>query len=126
MRLMKKSEESEKNQNNMIEQLILLGRSELKYIDSNGIEYCVNIEMIVNDEYDFVLFPDSLQFYEDYFKKHNSNNVIYTETYDKNKRTCYRTLKYINEFDSNIPKERQENIIQRIIELAVKYKNNNT
>jgi hypothetical protein len=105
------------------EKLILLGRSELKYIDSDEKEYCVNIEMIVNNEYDFVLFPDSLQLYENYFKKHDSNNIIYTETYDKNKKNRFGTLKYINEYDSNISKKMQEYIIQRIIKLGLKEKN---
>jgi hypothetical protein len=105
------------------EKLILLGKSELKYIDSNGTEYCVNIEMIVNDEYDFVLYPDSLQFYENYFKKHNSNNIIYTETYDKNKKSRSGKLKYINEYNSNIPPKMQEYIIKKIIEFGIIEKN---
>jgi hypothetical protein len=105
------------------EDLILLGRSELKYIDANGIEYCVNIEMIVNDEYDFVLFSDSLQFYGDYLKKHDSNNIIYEETYDNNKKCYLGTIEYKSEFNSNISKEENENIIKRIIELSLEKKN---
>ena len=75
---------------------IILGRSGLKYIDENGIEYFIDSEMIIDKKYDFVLFSNTIKLFEDYLKEGNSENKIV----------------------SNITKEKQNIILKRIVELS--------
>jgi len=79
-----------------MEQIIILGRSGLKYIDENGIEYFIDSEMIIDKKYDFVLFSNTIKLFEDYLKEGNSENKIV----------------------SNITKEKQNIILKRIVELS--------
>jgi hypothetical protein len=69
------------------ESVKILGRCGVKYIDRTGTEYFVDGEMVVSTDYDFALY--SVQPYED----------------------------YINKYDSNVSKEKTEEIINRVIEL---------
>jgi hypothetical protein len=45
----------------MEDKLIILGRSVTKYIDNLGIEYYLNGEMIVDKDYYFVVWSDTIQ-----------------------------------------------------------------
>ncbi|MDR0998809.1 MAG: hypothetical protein LBL70_07060 [Treponema sp.] len=90
------------------DKLIILGRAGLKYIDEFEIEYFIDSEMVVSDDYDFAVFSDSIQFYEDYQKWKQPENIIYKET----------SIEFINEYSSNIPDEKIKEILNRIIELS--------
>ena len=100
------------------EKLEILGRSGLKYTDEYGVEYHLNSEMIVNEQYDIVVFSDDIHFYSDYLKKYQDDNLNYTETYDKNKKYYIGLLEFKNEYNSNISKGKIEHIIKRIIVLG--------
>jgi hypothetical protein len=73
---------------NIKDKIELLGRAGLKYIDEIGVEYFIDSEIIVNENYHFVLWSDSVEYFENYLKEKQSDNIIYNETYDKNKK-CY-------------------------------------
>jgi hypothetical protein len=69
------------------EEVKLLGRCGIKYIDKYGTEYFIDGEMVVNINYDFALY--SVELYEE----------------------------YINKYDSSVSKEKTYEIINRVIEL---------
>jgi hypothetical protein len=96
----------------------LLGRAGLKYIDEFGVEYFIDSEMVVNANYHFVLWSDSIELFENYLKEKQPGNIIYTETYDKNKKCYIGKSEYKNKYYSNIPDDKKKQIINRIIELS--------
>jgi hypothetical protein len=90
------------------ENLIILGRIALKYIDEIVVEYIIDGEMVVSDNYDYVIFSDTIQFYEDYIKEKQPDNIIDRKNYDKNR------------YSSNISEVKAQEIINRIKELSKK------
>jgi len=109
-----------KNLNDMEDKLIILGRAGFKYIDENKIEYFINSEMIIDKNYDFAVWSDSIEFYENHLKRIHSDNIIYSETYDK-KSKCYNgKLEYKNKYPSNISEGKKKHIIERITALSYK------
>jgi hypothetical protein len=74
---------------NAKDKIELLGRAGLKYIDEFGVEYFIDSEMIVNENYHFVLWSDSIEFFENYLKENQSDNISYDEVYDKNKKMSH-------------------------------------
>ena len=98
--------------------LIFLGRCGIKYIDDLGIEYYIDGEMIIDKDYDFVVWSDTIQFYDDYLMEHKSENIIYEEKYDKNKKCIIGKFEYINKYPSNISTEKRNTILKRIKELS--------
>jgi hypothetical protein len=58
--------------------------------------------MIVNDNYHFVLWTDSIEYFENYLKGKQSDNKILNETYDENKKCYIGKIEYRNKYPSNI------------------------
>jgi hypothetical protein len=85
----------------------LLGRAGLKYIDEFVMEYFIDSEMVVNEKYHFVIWSDSIEYFENYLKEKQSDNIIYyNETYDRNKKGHIGKIEYKNTYPSNIPDEK--------------------
>jgi hypothetical protein len=104
--------------NNVGDTLIIAGRSGMKFIDKNMKEYYINSEMVISDEYDFVIFSESIKYYDDYEKEIDTNNIEYYEEYDDKKGYRIGKIKYKNKFDSNISKREKQIILKKIIELS--------
>jgi hypothetical protein len=103
---------------NTKDKIELLGRSGLKYIDEFGIEYFIDTEMVVNENYHFVLWSDSIEYFENYLKEKQPGKIIYSRTFDKNKKCYIEKIEYKNKYPSNIPDEKKRQILDRIIELS--------
>jgi hypothetical protein len=116
----KKIGRKEENKLGNKEDVIILGRSGMKYIDISGIEYFINSEMVINEEYDFVLYSNSIMFYGDYLKKHDPDNIILNETYNKKLKQYTGIFGYKNEFHSEISKEKIEQVINKVKELCLR------
>jgi hypothetical protein len=100
--------------------LIILSRDKMKYINEFGIEYYINIEMVISDLYDLVIYPQSIKYYKDYLQESQSDNVVYIEHYDE-KRKCYiGKVNYKQKFVSNISDSKKNEIINQIKELCSK------
>jgi hypothetical protein len=104
--------------NNAGDTLIISGRTGMKFIDKNMKEYYINSEMTVSDNYDFVIFPESIKYYDDYEKEINPNNIEYCEEYDEKTSYGIGKIKYKSKFDSNISKREKEIVLERIVELS--------
>ena len=103
---------------NTKDNLQILGRTGFKYTDEFGVEYFIDSEMIVDKEYDFVVWSNSVQLYEDYKKQTQSDNIILTEKYDENKKCFVGKIEYKNKFVSNISKEEKKLIIKKVADLC--------
>ena len=104
------------------ESLRVLGRCGLKYTDKFGTEYFVNGEMIVSNEYDYVMWTDSIMYWEEYIKKHNPENIEYTESFDEKSDTYLGQLTYKKDFNSNLSNSKKQEIADRIRMLSIRNK----
>ena len=96
------------------ESLIILGRAGFKYVDEFGTEYFIDSEMIIDENYHFVIYSDSIQLYEDYLKESHSDNIILNEDRNHN----FISIEYIRKYDSNISKDKKRYILNRVIDLG--------
>ena len=76
------------------ESLRVLGRCGLKYTDELGTKYFIDGEMIISNEYDFVMWTDRIMYWEDHIKQSNPENIEYTEFFDKKSDTYQGRLTY--------------------------------
>ena len=104
----------------MKENLIILGRCGLKYTDELGAEYFVDGEMIVSNEYDYVMWTDSIMCWEDHIQQSNPENIGYTERYDKKTDTSLGQVTYKKDFREKLSHSKKQEIAERIRKLTLR------
>ena len=102
------------------ESLRVLDRCGLKYTDKFGTEYFVDGKMIVNGEYDYVMWTNSIMYWEEHIKQHNSENIEYTESFDEKSDSYIIQLTYKKDFNSNLSNSKKQEIADRIRMLSVR------
>ena len=108
--------------NKNAESLRVLGRCGLKYTDEFGTEYFVNGEMIVSSEYDYVMWTNSIMYWEEHIKQHSPQNIEYTESFDEKSDTYLVQLTYKKDFNSNLSNSKKQEIADRIRMLSIRDK----
>jgi hypothetical protein len=104
--------------------LIIVNRGEMKYVDEYNNEFHIGCEMLVNSEYDFVIYTGSIKFYEDYVEEKKPENRVYTEYYDENTKSYIGELVYKKKRNLNISPENKIIVINRVVELLAQKKIN--
>lgn len=102
------------------ESLKVLGRSGLKYTDEFGVEYFIVGEMIVSNEYDYVMWMDSIMYWKDYVRQSNPENIEYSESFDEKSDSYIGKLTYKKDFDSNLSNSKKQQIADRIRIISVR------
>ena len=102
------------------ESLRVLGRCGLKYTDELGTEYFVDGEMIVSNEYDYVMWTDSIMYWEDHIQQSNPENIEYTEHYEKKSETYLGQLTYKKDFRGKLSNSKKQEIAERIRMLSLR------
>lgn len=102
------------------ESLRILGRCGLKYTDELGTEYFVDGEMVVSNEYDYVMWADSIMYWEDHLKQSNPENIEYTEFFNEESDIYLGQLTCKKDFDSNLSNSKKQEIAEKIKMLSVR------
>jgi hypothetical protein len=71
--------------------------------------------MIISNEYDFVVFPKSIKYYDDYNKENSPDNIELHEKFNDRTGVGEGKIIYRNKFDSDISEVEKEAVFKRIL-----------
>ena len=75
--------------------------------------------MIISNEYDFVMWTDTIMYWEDHIKQSNHANIEYTEFFDEKSDTYQGRLTYKKNYNSNLSNSKKQEIANKIKMLSV-------